>query len=97
MDAPARGCVGRAIKSTAACMPCRETKAMQTAAVVRKAVSRGLLQRLFDGAYQLRFGHGADDLFLDRAAFEDDQIWNSTNAIARRGGGMIVDVELRDF
>ena len=31
-----------------------------------------LLQCLLDGAYQFRFRHRADDLFLYGAAFEDD-------------------------
>ena len=51
-----------------------------------------LLQRFLDRAYQFRFRHGADDLFLDRAAFEDEQVGNAADAVARRGGRMIVDV-----
>ena len=43
------------------------------------------------------FGTAPTICSFDGAAFEDDQIRNSPDAVARGGGGMIIDIELRHF
>ncbi len=57
-------------------------QALDAAAVLSMVGWVKLLQRLFDSAHQLCLRYSADDLLLDCAALEDDQIRNSADAVA---------------
>jgi hypothetical protein len=49
-------------------------------------------ERAVDGADQMTLRHGADDLFLNLAVLDDQQIGNSSDAVTRRRFGIVVDV-----